>query len=188
MARRLRGSFPNAGSAGTANRRKKSHFVPFRLKANWGHASVRTKRSKPTSFAGRCHCGNLELAFVSSLPADQLPVRACSCSFCRAHGARTTSDPNGRVEITVHDPNQLSRYRFGLKTADFLVCGRCGIYVAAVLTVGSSSYATVNINTLDSAKSFQQEARSVSYEAESEAERIRRRKENWTPATVVGLT
>src|SRR5713226_135868 len=141
--------------------------------------------SQSATFFGRCHCGNLELAFESSLSADQLPLRACSCSFCRAHGARTTSDPNGRVQITVRDSDQLIRYRFGLKTADFLVCGRCGVYVAAVLTADGSSFAVVNINTLDSADRFTQEARGVSYEGESEAERIKRRQANWTPAGVV---
>ena len=140
-----------------------------------------------TVFSGRCHCGSLAVKFESSVPAGQLSIRACSCSFCRAHGARSTSDPNGHVEITVNDPGQLIRYRFATKTADFLICGRCGIYVAAVLTVGSSSYATVNVNTLDSAKSFLQEARSMNYDGETEMERIRRRMKNWTPATVVGL-
>jgi hypothetical protein len=134
-------------------------------------------------FLGRCHCGNLDLTFQSSLPADQLSTRACSCSFCRAHGARSTSDPNGHVRITVHDPDQLIRYRFGLKTADFLVCGRCGIYVTAVLTAADSPFAIVNVNILDCAEEFSQ-ARGVSYEGESEAERIRRRRENWTPAVV----
>ena len=141
-------------------------------------------QTKAASISGRCHCGNIKLSFESSLPVDQLPVRACACSFCRAHGARSTSNPNGRVQITVHNSEHLIRYRFGLKTADFLVCGRCGVYVAAVVTVGSASYATVNVNMLDSAKNFPQ-ARSVSYEGESAAERIRRRKKNWTPAVVI---
>jgi len=133
------------------------------------------------SFSGRCHCGNLELAFASTLPAEELPVRICLCSFCRSHGARTTSDPHGRLQIVVHDPDQLIRYRFELETADFLICGRCGIYVAAVLTVGDSSCATVNINSLDSPEGFTKEALRVSYDGEGEAGRIRRRKENWAP-------
>ena len=137
------------------------------------------------SFLGRCHCGNLEIAFAGTLPEGELPVRICSCSFCRSHGARTTSDPHGRLQILVHNPDQLIRYRFGLKTADFLICGRCGIYVAAVLTVGDSSYATVNINSLDSPESFTKEVRRVSYDGEDKAERIKRRKENWTPTVVV---
>ena len=107
------------------------------------------------------------------------------CSFCRSHGARTTSDPHGRLQIVAHDPDQLIRYRFGLKTADFLICGRCGIYVAAVLTTGDFSYATVNVNSLDSNEIFTKEVRRVSYDGEGEAERIKRRKKNWTPAIVI---
>jgi hypothetical protein len=137
------------------------------------------------AFSGRCHCGNVAFTFQSSLPAEQLPIRACSCSFCRAHGARTTSDPNGHARITVHDPNQLIRYRFGLKTADFLICGRCGIYVGAVITVDSTCYAVLNTNTFNSAESFTREARAVNYDGETETERIRRRQANWTPSVVM---
>lgn len=76
------------------------------------------------------------------------------------------------------------RYRFGLNTADFLVCGRCGIYMAAVIAVDGFCYASININTLDCVESLTQRTRSVSYEGESEAERIGRRKKNWTPAVM----
>lgn len=136
-------------------------------------------------FSGRCHCGNIEFTFQSRLSAEQLPVRACSCSFCRAHGVRTTSDPHGRARITAHSADQLIRYRFGLKTADFLVCGRCGIYVGAVMAMEQACYAVLNINTFDCAESFKQEARPVSYDCETEAERIHRRQANWTPAVVM---
>jgi len=87
-----------------------------------------TSRSE-APLTGRCHCGNLELALETSLRPEELSLRADTCSFCRRHGARTTSDPSGHVVITVHHPEQLLRYRFGLRTADFLVCTRCGIYV-----------------------------------------------------------
>ena len=89
-------------------------------------------RGTPRSEApltGRCHCGNLELSLETSVRPEELSLRADTCSFCRRHGARTTSDPSGRVVITVHHPDELLRYRFGLETADFLVCTRCGIYV-----------------------------------------------------------
>src|SRR5216117_1913606 len=98
---------------------------------------------------GRCRCGHLELSLAASVRPERLSLRADTCSFCRTHGARTTSDPSGRVVITVHHPDELLRYRFGLETADFLVCTRCGIYVAAVVSEGASSYATVNVDTLD---------------------------------------
>ncbi|TMB10920.1 MAG: aldehyde-activating protein [Deltaproteobacteria bacterium] len=145
-------------------------------------------RDTPRSEApltGRCHCGNLELALETSLRPEELSLRADTCSFCRKHGARTTSDPSGRVMITVHHPDELLRYLFGLETADFLVCTRCGIYVAAVMEEGSGSYATVNVNTLDAVDRFTRPATPVTYEGESAAERSARRKARWTPAVIV---
>ncbi len=138
-----------------------------------------------TSFAGRCHCGNIEVAFETARAADALPVRACDCSFCRLHGMRATSDPEGRVAITIHDPERANLYRFGLKTADFLICGECGVYVAAVMNDGDAAWATLNVNTLDNAADFAQAATVVSYDGESAAARRARRREKWTPATLL---
>ena len=145
-------------------------------------------RDTPRSEApltGRCHCGNVELALETSVRPEELALRADTCSFCRRHGARTTSDPSGRVVITVHHPDELLRYRFGLETADFLVCGRCGIYVAAVMNEGAGCYATVNVNTLDAVDRFTQPATPVAYEGESAAARSARRRARWTPAVIV---
>jgi hypothetical protein len=139
---------------------------------------------KSTILSGRCHCGNITLAFESSLPVDRLPLRADGCSFCRAHGALSTSDPNGRVEITVLDPSRLVRYRFATRTAEFLICGWCGIYAAAVLISGDSSYAIVNVNALDARENLTQEVRPMNYDGETESERIQRRRANWTPAVL----
>ena len=145
-------------------------------------------RDTPQSEApltGRCHCGNVELALETSERPEQLSLRADTCSFCRKHGARTTSDPRGRVSITVHRPEQLLRYRFGLETADFLVCARCGIYVAAVMSEGAGWWATVNVNIFDAVDRLTQPATPVTYEGESAAERSARRKARWTPAVIV---
>jgi hypothetical protein len=60
---------------------------------------------------------------AASRPPEDLPVRACGCRFCRQHAALSTSDPDGHVIFQVADPARLARYRFGLKTADFLICG-----------------------------------------------------------------
>ncbi len=136
------------------------------------------------TLSGRCHCGNVAVRLETAVAPDRLPLRACSCSFCRKHGARATSDPDGRVEIAVREPEAVLRYRFGLRTADFIVCARCGVYVAAVLTEGDTSWATVNVNVLDAADGFVREADSVSYEGESESERRARRRARWMPAVV----
>jgi hypothetical protein len=135
-----------------------------------------------TMFAGRCHCGNLSLSFETAHSAEELPVWICSCSFCRLHGARTTSDPEGRVSIRVREPAQLSRYRFGLATADFLVCRRCGVYLAAVIPADHKDGAcgSVNVTALDAADRFTCSSVGIA-PAESASERRSRRRSNWTP-------
>lgn len=120
----------------------------------------------------------------SVAPAD-LALRRCSCSFCRRHGAVTVTDPDGHLEIRIVDLNEAVRYRFGAKTADFLLCGRCGVYVAAVLAVASGAVATLNVNTLDDRQAFTAQPREVSYDDESLQQRQRRRAENWTVTSVV---
>src|ERR1700743_2821261 len=93
---------------------------------------------------GGCHCGNVRCVFEATAGLDVLGLRACQCSFCRAHGARTTSDPNGTIALTVRDPAQLQRYRFGLGTADFLICRTCGAFLGAVMDEDGKRYMTVN--------------------------------------------
>jgi hypothetical protein len=98
---------------------------------------------------------------------------------------RTVSDPAGELEFVVHDPAQLNRYRFGLGTAQFLVCRTCGVYVGAVIAEAGSAFAIVNINALETPEVFADTAVPVSYERESAAERRARRRARWTPATLV---
>ena len=57
-----------------------------------GHGTPRSE----APLTGHCHCGNLELALETSVRPEELSLRADTCSFCRKHGARTTSDPSGR--------------------------------------------------------------------------------------------
>jgi hypothetical protein len=132
------------------------------------------------SFAGRCHCGNLEVTFATGRPED-LVVRSCQCSFCRRHGARCVSDPAGAVRIRARDPALLVRYAFGLRTADFLLCGRCGSYLGALMTAGDRAVATINVNMLDPPHPFQRAGVPMNYEGESEEGRRVRRAAGWTP-------
>lgn len=132
---------------------------------------------------GGCHCGNLAYVFEMSRPLDQPGLRACQCTFCRAHGARNTSDPDGAMRITVRDSEKVNRYRFGLKTADFLVCKICGVYVGAILEDAGRRWMTVNTNTLSSPIGADAVIAPHDFSAEDAAARIARRKANWTPVT-----
>jgi hypothetical protein len=134
------------------------------------------------AYRGRCHCGNLSLTFESGKTPAELGVRACGCSFCRPRGARSASDNAGRVSFRVEDEATLQRYRFGERTADFLVCRTCGAYMGAMFADDDgSAYATLNSRFFENADAFPEGGQHVDYAAEdAEAKRARRRKV-WTP-------
>lgn len=140
--------------------------------------------SQSAAIRGRCHCGAIGFHFDSATPAQALPLRRCACSFCRRHGARTTTDPAGTVRFELADAAALRRYRFGLRSADFLICAECGVYLAAVITHGGRAYATLNANCFEQADTLTQEAPLVVYEGETLEQRMARRAAKWTP--VVG--
>jgi hypothetical protein len=128
---------------------------------------------------GGCHCGALRYALTSALAVEALPLRACQCLFCRRHGALSTSDPAGRVRFEFSAGP--IRYRFGLKTADFLICPACGIYIGALFEDGGRAWAIINANTLDDVAALAQPATPMDYEGEDAAARMARRKARWTP-------
>jgi hypothetical protein len=130
---------------------------------------------------GACHCGNISYVFDASQSAEALGLRACQCSFCRAHGARTTSDPNGTVNIRVRDTTKLQRYRFGLKTADFLICRACGVFVGALMTEDGKSFVTVNANTFKPPPRYDIIAVAKDFGGEDGEGRTARRSARWTP-------
>ena len=134
---------------------------------------------------GRCHCGNLAFVFVTSAELETLGLRACQCTFCRAHGARTTSDPNGRVRLAVEGPaQQLTRYRFGLKTADFLICRECGVFIGAEMVLDGSRWMTLNANTFRPPPPADFPVARMDFETEDAAARIARRLAKWTPVAI----
>ena len=95
---------------------------------------------------GTCHCGNIAIVLETEQDPRDLPLRACACSFCRRHGARTTSDPAGRARVGIQDRALTSRYVFGLRTAEMVVCARCGVYCGAVMREGKQAWAVLNAN------------------------------------------
>ena len=139
-----------------------------------------------TVFRGACHCGDVGFDFRTSIAPARWPVRVCQCTFCRRHGAISTSDPAGSVEFRISRPESVIRYRFGRRTADFLICARCGIYVAAVMESPRGRFAVINLNTLDPAQTGLPAPQPMNYDAESVEDRAARREARWTP--VVGET
>ena len=131
---------------------------------------------------GGCHCGNLRLTLRLSRPPQKVRLRACGCSFCRAHATRTTSDPLGAVEIWAEDWDLVEPYRFGSRSADFLVCRRCGVYTGAVCTNEAGTWAVINTNSLMDRALFTGLVAPVDHDGEATKDRMARRTTNWTPA------
>ena len=131
-------------------------------------------------YLGSCHCAALGFTFRTQIEPAAWTVRACQCRFCRSHGARTVSDPAGQLAFVARDPARLVRYQFGLRTAEFWICAHCGVYVGAVTRDGRYGLANVNALTEASIPALPA-ARPMSYDGETEAERIARRAQRWTP-------
>ena len=132
-------------------------------------------------YQGSCHCGALSYVYQTELPPEQWSIRACQCSFCRAHGARSTSDPHGTVAFRVAQPERLHRYRFAHGVTDFLICAHCGVYLGAVTDVSGSLFAIINTNALRPVPAGLKDAAAVSHEGESAKARTERRRARWTP-------
>ena len=133
---------------------------------------------------GGCHCGNLRFEFESAVDPAAIEVRACQCGFCRKHGARAAADPQGKLTVRVGDEGRLNRYTFGYKTAEYLICRECGVYVAAVTIGEDSPRAIVIVNSMDYRQLFARPPVSVTYDSESRTQRVERRRDRWMPVAV----
>ncbi|MBB5520067.1 GFA family protein [Amphiplicatus metriothermophilus] len=131
-------------------------------------------------YAGQCHCGKLKASFETQKTPAELGVRTCQCDFCRRVGAVNISDPEGAVVIDAAEADVL-RYRFALRTADFLLCRNCGVYIAAVIGEGENIRSTINVAGLRMKAFLNVEEAPMEYGAESTEERIARRFRKWTP-------
>jgi hypothetical protein len=139
----------------------------------------------PATHEGGCHCGNLRVRVrLTTAPADT-PIRSCACSFCRSHGTRTLSDPVGQAQVAVSDLSLTRRYRFGSRTADYLLCRGCGVYVGAVCETPSGARAVINTLCLNDRDKFTRDAARTDRDDESAEVRMARREATWMPVSVL---
>jgi len=138
------------------------------------------------AYEGRCHCGAIGFVYRTALKGERWSVRACQCSFCRLHDALSTSDPQGGLAFEAREPELLQRYRFGGRTADFLICRRCGVYVGAQMTADGRVSGIINVHALRTPPSGLPTPVAMSYEGEGASERLERRSQRWTPMTHAG--
>lgn len=130
-------------------------------------------------YRGACHCGAVSAEYETHTPVR---LRQDGCGFCRARGVKSASDPDGRLTLT--SQGMLIRYRFGHKSADFLICPICGTYVATCMPGPKGLVGVVNVVGLDIPELRDEPATLSSLEGETSQERMQRRLSRWTPMTL----
>lgn len=134
-------------------------------------------------YEGKCHCGAIGYLYDCKTRPTDWAIRACQCRFCRVHDALSASERGATIEFRADDPGQLHRYRFGLRTADFLICRNCGVYVGAMIDTPTGRFGIINTHALDDPAPATAAAQPISYDGEETAGRVARREERWSPVT-----
>ena len=137
-------------------------------------------RAAEVELVGQCHCGALSFQLVSALEA--LPQLLCSCSYCRCHAPRWSSDEQGRVSFNWAPELAPLAYRFAHGTADFLCCARCGILLAAV-SIAEPRRAVLNLRCSNQPAKPDSPTPTMDYSKESATDREQRHHRRWTPVT-----
>jgi len=134
---------------------------------------------------GGCHCGNISVSYSTAVAPEDARPRACQCSFCRKHQSRAVSDPDGKLEITIHRNSAVNRYKFGIGSCDFIICRNCGVYIGGFMPDpgDDKGYATLMANCLDDQGRYPQAEPTVYDGEDGEGKRARRRRV-WTPAVL----
>ncbi len=137
------------------------------------------------TYLGSCHCGAIGYAYTTTVHPADWPVRACQCRFCRAHDALSTSEPGAEIAFTAANPEHLVRYRFGLCTADFILCSKCGVYNGAVIETDSGRFGIINTHALDPQPASLAAPQPISYDGEDTTGRVERREKRWSRVSAV---
>ena len=138
-----------------------------------------------STYAGKCFCGSIGYDYITSTAPAEWSIRACQCAFCRAHDALSTSDPAGDLRFHAASPENLQRFRFAMRTADFLLCRECGVYIGAVIETGQGRFGIINTHSLAETPPDMAAVAPISYDKEDKQGRVGRREERWTPVSDV---
>ena len=78
----------------------------------------------------------------------------------------------------------VERYRFSSRTADYLLCKTCGVYIGAVCETEHGVRMVTNVNSLTDRGAFPPASSFPDHDDEPADMRVSRRSANWTPAIV----
>ena len=111
---------------------------------------------------------------------------AVAPAYPRAANSRAAAATSA-ARVRTARPCDVSRYRFGLRLADFLLCRACGVFVAAYEPgePGAPGRAVINLACLTDADAFVAAPTAfTAYDDEDVPTRAARRARTWTPATL----
>ena len=131
--------------------------------------------------SGACHCRNLTFELAWERAPAAIAARACTCTFCQLHGGVWTADRDASLRVLIEDAALVSRYAFGTRTADFLVCAGCGVVPVVTSRIDDQLYAVVSVRALVGVDPALLVHAPVSFDGEEVGDRLGRRKRNWIP-------
>ena len=79
----------------------------------------------------------------------------------------------------MRQPQLVSKYSFGTRTADFHVCSSCGVVPVVTSRIEGRLYAVVSVNAFQDVDPALVRRAAATYDGESESTRLARRKLNW---------
>src|SRR4051812_4739465 len=128
---------------------------------------------------GSCHCGNLSFSLGWEPDPAWIPARTCGCGFCSKHGGVWTSHAAGDLKVAIRQPELVTGYEFGTKTAQFHLCQQCGVVPVVTSRIDGQLYAVVNVNAFDGVDPSLIRPSPADYEGELQPDRLSRRQRNW---------
>ena len=138
-----------------------------------------------TEYTGSCYCASIGFRYRTVISPQDWSIRACQCRFCVAHDALSTSDSAGELVFAADVDGDLQLFRFGLRTADFLLCRNCGVYIGAVIDTDAGRFGIINTHALDAIPDNIAAVASIRYDSEDTPGRVERREKRWTPVATV---
>jgi hypothetical protein len=94
------------------------------------------------------------------------------------------ADLEGLFEVWADDWSLVENYRFGTRTCDFLICRRCGVFIAAISETTAGVRAVVNVNCLNERGHFTSVPVVHDFEGETSETRSSRHAAYWMPAII----
>ena len=146
---------------------------------------VKAEGGDRVEITGRCHCGRLSYEVYLPFDGETIPVRRCSCTFCRKHGAVYTSHPQGTLHAVVRGASADAAYTFATGTAEFHVCSNCGVVPFVTSEIEGTLRAVVNVNTFEGVDPGTFVESTSDFDGEDVASRLARRARTWIPTVTV---